>query len=173
MIEDVVKMHFEIVALAFACNAQRVASLQWGDGTDATLYNDIGGPGWPFHQLSHRINSDGAVGNNKDAEAAHAKVDIIRMKTLAAGLQHFKDRGLFDHSFVYCSNHVSDGPSHSFNNLPVIIAGNAGGKLKQGQYIDGANADNSKVLSTLIGTTGASASGFGASKGETLDAMLA
>jgi Protein of unknown function (DUF1552) len=173
MIEDIVKLHFQVVALAFACNANRVAALQWGDGTDGTLYEGISGPGWPFHQLSHRINSDGAVGNNKDAETAHAEVDRIRMTTLAAGLQHFEERGLLENSFVYWTTHVSDGPSHSFNNLPVIIAGSAGGKLKQGEYIEGGGADNSKVLSTLIETTGASAAGFGDSGGETLSEMLA
>jgi Protein of unknown function (DUF1552) len=172
MIEDVVRLHMQVVALAFACNATRAAALQWGDGTDGTLYSDIGGPGWPFHQLSHRIADDAKTGNNSDAEAAHAKVDAIRMNTFAAGLKHFQDRGLLENSFVYWTNHVSDGPSHSFSNLPIIIAGSAGGKLKQGQYIDGGG-DNSRVLATLIEATGASPSGFGAGGGATLDAMKA
>ena len=33
------KLHLELVALAFACNFNRVATLQHGDGTDATKYN--------------------------------------------------------------------------------------------------------------------------------------
>ena len=54
------------------------------------------------------------------------------MKTLLHGLDQFTARGLFDKSFVMWTNHVADGPSHSFRNVPHIIAGNGGGYLKQG-----------------------------------------
>ena len=35
-----------------------------------------------------------------------------------------------------------EGPSHSFKNLPIIIAGSAGGYLKQGQYVDAGRSTN-------------------------------
>ena len=41
MIEDIVRLHMSLVALAFACNYNRTATLQWGDGTDGT---DLSGP---------------------------------------------------------------------------------------------------------------------------------
>jgi len=58
MIEDVVKLHLELVALAFACNYNRVGTLQWGDGTDGTKYSvpSNASLGWPFHHLSHRVD---------------------------------------------------------------------------------------------------------------------
>ncbi len=40
--------------------------------------------------------------------------------------------------------------AHSFRNVPHIIAGNAGGYLKQGQFIGAGNATNNKLLNTLI-----------------------
>jgi hypothetical protein len=152
MIEDVAKLHMELVALAFACNFNRVATLQHGDGTDQTKYAVPANAGlnWPFHHLSHRVQSDSNVGNNPTAEQAHAEIDVLRMQTLLHGLDQFKARGLFDKSFVMWTNHVSDGPSHSFKNVPTIIAGNAGGYLKQGQYLDAGNATNNKLLNTLI-----------------------
>src|SRR5262249_35853369 len=39
MIETVSLLHMQLVALAFACNYNRVATLQWGDGTDTTKYS--------------------------------------------------------------------------------------------------------------------------------------
>lgn len=152
MIEDVAKLHLELVALAFACNYNRVATLQHGDGTDATKYNvpSNAGLGWPFHHLSHRVQSDSQTGTNPTAEQAHAEIDVLRMKTLLHGLDQFKARGLFDKSFIMWTNHVADGPSHSFHNVPHIIAGNAGGYLKQGQFIDAGNATNNKLFNTLI-----------------------
>lgn len=152
MIEDVAKLHLELVAMAFACNFNRVATLQHGDGTDATKYNVPSNAvlRWPFHHLSHRVQSDSQTGSNPTAEQAHAEIDVLRMKTLLHGLDAFKARGLFDKSFLMWTNHVADGPSHSFRNVPHIIAGNAGGYLKQGQFIDAASATNNKLFNTLI-----------------------
>jgi hypothetical protein len=153
MIENVVKLHMEAVALAFACNYNRVATLQWGDGTDGTKYTvpSNAGLGWTFHQLSHRVQSDAAVGNNATAEAAHAEVDKIRMQTLLHGLNQFKARGLQDKAMVVWLTHISDGPSHSARNVPHIIWGNGGGYLKQGQFVDvGSNITNNKLFNTLI-----------------------
>lgn len=152
MIEDVAKLHLELVAMAFACNFNRVATLQHGDGTDATKYNvpSNAGLGWPFHHLSHRVPSDGDTGVNPTAEQAHAEIDVLRMQTLLHGLNQFKARGLFDKSFIMWTNHVADGPSHSFKNVPHIIAGNAGGALRQGQFIDAGNVTNNRLFNTLI-----------------------
>ena len=152
MIEDVAKLHLELVALAFACNFNRVATLQHGDGTDATKYAvpSNSSLGWPFHHLSHRVQSDSQTGKNPTAEQAHAEIDVLRMKTLLHGLDAFKARGLFDKSFVMWTNHVADGPSHSFRNVPHIIAGNAGGYLKQGEFIDAGNVTNNRLFNTLI-----------------------
>jgi uncharacterized protein DUF1552 len=152
MIEDVAKLHLELVALAFACNFNRVATLQHGDGTDATKYAVPSNEGlnWPFHHISHRVPSDSAVGSNQTAEDAHAEIDVVRMQTLLHGLNHFKDRDLFDKSVIMWTNHIADGPSHSFQNVPTIIAGNAGGYLKQGAYVDAGNVTNNRLFNTLI-----------------------
>jgi hypothetical protein len=152
MIEDVAKLHMELVALAFACNFNRVATLQHGDGTDATKYNvpSNASLGWGFHFISHRMQSDSQSGNNPTAEQAHAEIDAVRMATLAHGIEQFKSRGLLDKSFIMWTNHVADGPSHSFRNVPTIIAGNGGGYLKQGAYVDAGNVTNNRLLNTLM-----------------------
>jgi hypothetical protein len=153
MIEDVVKLHGELVALAFACNYNRVATLQWGDGTDGTKYNvpTAVSLGWPFHQISHRVMSDATSGNNPTAEQAHAEIDALRMKSLAYVLDQFKARGLQDKSVVVWTNHVADGPSHSEKNVPHIVWGDGGGYLKPGQYVDaGSNFTNNRFWNTVI-----------------------
>jgi hypothetical protein len=153
MIEDVAKLHMELVALTFACNFNRVVTMQWGDGTDATKYNvptnaTLGN--WPFHHISHRVQSDGDVGSNATAEQAHVEIDRLRMGTLKYGLDQFASRGLLDKSIVLWTNHVAEGPSHSFRNVPYIIAGSGGGYLKQGQLVDAGNVTNNKLFNTLI-----------------------
>lgn len=153
MIETVTLMHMQLVALAFACNYNRVAALQWGDGTDGTHYQtpiakSIGS--WTFHQISHRIMSDGATGNDPTAKDAHNEIDILRMQTFAKGLDAFNARGLANSAQVMLTFHISDGPSHSGLNVPHIIWGNGGGFLKTGQFIDAGKVTNNKLMNTLI-----------------------
>jgi hypothetical protein len=152
MIEDVALLHMQLVALAFACNYNRVATLQWGDGTDSTKYSvpSNASLGWTFHQISHRIQSDSATGNNPTAEQAHHEIDILRMQTLAKGLDAFNSRNLASSAMVLFTTHIADGPSHSAKNVPHIIWGNGGGFLKTGQYIDAGNVTNNKLYNTLI-----------------------
>jgi hypothetical protein len=142
MQEDISLLHMKLVAFAFACNLNRTASMQIGDGTDATVYDvPSNSRKWGFHFVSHRTQSDGSTGNDQTAAAAHAEIDALRMGTLKKGLDVFASYSsatgtLLDNAFVLWTNHISDGPSHSFSNLPVVIAGSGGGLLKQGEYID-------------------------------------
>jgi hypothetical protein len=179
MIEKVVELHMSLVALAFACNYRRTATLQWGDGTDGTIYpvpaNEKLGK-WRFNHISHRAQSDAAVGTNPVAEQAHVEIDVVRMKTFARGLDHFAARELGDRSLVLWTNHYAEGPSHDFRNVPHIIWGSGGGYLKQGEIIDAGSVSNGKLLATLISAaiqdTGSVVDDFGSSTGQ-LDVIRA
>ena len=173
MIEDVVSLHSELVAFAFACNLNRTATLQWGDGTDGTIYDvPSNSRQWQFHHVSHRVQSDSASGNDPTAEAAHHEIDMVRMETYKHTIESFAVHGLLDRSIVLWTVHVSEGPSHSFRNLPYVIAGNGGGYLKQGQYIDGGGASNGQLLNTIINAAGVQSGSFGSASGE-LSAIMA
>ena len=85
--EDVCKLHIELVALAFACNVTRVATLQAGDGTDATQYTINGEKYERFHHISHRINSDGSSGSAiTGAVDKHHNIDRLRLETFKYGI---------------------------------------------------------------------------------------
>jgi hypothetical protein len=153
MVETVTALHMQLVALAFACNYNRVATLQWGDGTDGNKYNtpsSVAVGSWTFHQISHRVMSDGATGTNPTAEQAHHETDGVRMTTLAKGLDAFAARGLQNSAQVMFATHIADGPSHSGINVPHIIWGNAGGFLKTGQFLDPGKITSNKLQNTLI-----------------------
>jgi hypothetical protein len=150
--EDYVKLHLQIMAVAFGCNYSRVGTLQWGDGTDGTKYDvpSNSGLGWTFHQLSHRIQSDSESGNNPTAEAAHHEIDKLRMQSLLVGLDAFKAHGLENNTQLVWTNTIADGPSHSTRGVPMIVWGNGGGYLKQGAFVDAAGAANATILNTLM-----------------------
>ena len=54
-------------------------------------------------------------------------------------------------------NDLSTGPPHSGTNIPYVCAGNAGGFLKTGQYVDAAdvNANRYVTHNKFLNTIGA------------------
>jgi len=185
-IEQVAKLQIDLATLAFACNNSRVATLQLGDGTDHTRYTIDGQKVERFHWISHRQTSDGGDGQPiAQALDWHIAIDRIRMETFKYLLDRWSSTSigsgtLLDNAFALWTSHVAVGPSHSFSNLPVIVAGKAGGFLKTGQYIDAGNVTNNRLLNTLITANGVRDNGapvttFGDTslQGGMLDAMLA
>jgi hypothetical protein len=176
--EELVELHMSLVALAFACNYRRSATIQWGDGIDGTIYDVPSNEelGWKFSYISHRAQSDGTVGDNPLAAQAHAEIDVVRMRAFAAGLEHFSARDLADHSFVLWTNSQADGPGHRMKNVPHIIWGSGGGALLQGQYADTGGIVNDRLLKTLVNVairdTGEKVDEFGGDTGGELAALL-
>jgi hypothetical protein len=176
--EQIVELHLSLVALAFACNHGRAASLQWGDPYDSTIYDVPSNERrWKLAHISHRAQSDSSVGDDALAAQAHAEIDVVRMRTLAAGLEHFKARGLEQRCFVMWTNQFADGPFHSFHDVPHIIWGSAGGYLKQGAYLDAGGVTNNQLLNTLITAairdTGEIVTDFGQGSPKLLDDIVA
>jgi hypothetical protein len=176
--EEMVQLHLSLVALAFACNYRRVASLQWGDAYDGTVYDVASNErGWPLVYISHRNKSDVSSGTDELAGQAHAEIDHVRMGTLAKGLDHFQSRGLADKCMVLWTNGLADGPSHSTTNVPHIVWGNPRGYLKQAAYVDAGGVNNNRLLNTLISAaisdTGRTVENFGEGQPGQLQVLLA
>ncbi len=155
-IEIVAELQMQLAAFAFACNLNHVGTLQIGDGEDGSVYDvPSNARGWRFHHVSHRVQSDGSVGNDALAEQAHAEIDRVRLETFRRGLAKFDEHGLLDRSIIMWANHMADGPSGSLNNLPIIVAGNAGGTFRTGYHrspdSSGFNSGipNSRLLTTI------------------------
>jgi hypothetical protein len=177
--EEIARLHMSLVALAFACDHRRTATLQWGDGYDHTVYDvPSNGRGWPLSYVCHRTESDGAVGNPPDqlAAQAHAEIDVVRLQSFAAGLEHFRARELQDRCFVMWTNHFRDGPGHAFKNVPHILWGSGGGYLRRGEYLDVGSVTNDRLLNTLISAatqhTGTTTEDFGDGPGGLLGALV-
>lgn len=176
--EETLRLHMSLVALAFACNYRRTATIQWGNGTDHTIYDvPSNADRNRFNWICHRVQSDSFSGPViPNAEAAHAEIDAVRMRSFAAGLDHFKARGLENECFVMWTNHFRDGPAHSFRSIPHIVWGNARGYLRQGGFIDVGSVTNNRLHNALISAaiqdTGSTVDDFGEGPGGQLEAIL-
>jgi hypothetical protein len=130
--EEHVNLMFELQALAFQGDLTRVTSFMMGRELSGLSYPQIGIADG-HHPISH---------NNYDAKQMEkkAKVDTYNVSLFAKFLQRLKDTpdgdsNLLESSlFVYGSG-MSDGNVHNHLNLPILLAGNAGGQLRGGRHI--------------------------------------
>ncbi|MDQ3032992.1 MAG: DUF1552 domain-containing protein [Myxococcota bacterium] len=158
---EVVRRHMELIAFAFSCDLNRVATLQVGDGNDGTQY-DIGGTRLPrFHWISHRIYSDGGEGEPiPDAVTLHHQIDRLQLQMF----RHLLDQldsypsayggTLLDDSVAVWLNDLGNGPPHGGSNVPWLLAGSAGGFLRTGQFVDAGGVTINRVLNTIMSAVG-------------------
>lgn len=153
-IETVARMQMDLIALAMACGTTRAATLQIGDGNDSTQYTIDGVKQKSFHRISHRIDSDGDMGDPIiGAVDLHHKIDRIHARLfrylcdkLAA--YDLGSGSLLDFGVAVWLNDLSN-KYHSYNDVPYVLVGSAGGYLKTGQYLDVNGVTNNKLLSTI------------------------
>jgi hypothetical protein len=153
-IETVARMQMDIIALAMACGTTRAATLQIGDGNDSTQYTIDGVKQKSFHRISHRIDSDGDMGDPIiGAVDLHHKIDRIHgqlFKYLCDKLAAY-DLGsgsLLDFGVAVWLNDLAN-KYHSYQDVPYVLIGSAGGYLKTGQFLDVGGVNNNKLLSTI------------------------
>ncbi|MFN7135214.1 MAG: DUF1552 domain-containing protein, partial [Myxococcales bacterium] len=156
----VARMHMDLIAFAFSTGHTHAATLQVGSGNDGTRYTIDGVKQPSFHQISHRIYSDGSEGDPiPGAVEKHHQIDRLHarlFKYLLDKLSTYTTPAgplLDDCAAVWC-NDLSNGPPHGTSNIPWVVAGSCGGFLKTGQYIDAGNVTHNRFLNTLITATG-------------------
>ena len=154
-------MMMDLVALTFACDANRTATLQIGTGNDQTRYYVNGVLQNTYHRISHRIDGDGSEGAPiPNADLLHHEID----KIFAGMFVHLLERldmfpgpsggTLLDDAVALWTNDLGAGVSHTYENIPQVLAGRGGGFLRTGQFIDAGGVTHNKLLNTVINAVG-------------------
>jgi hypothetical protein len=149
-------MMMNLIALNMICDANRVfvllypgyVTFNW-DGIKDTM---------DHHSLSHRTGSINVVGSCLSGVLDEInQIDqwyagkFAKLVGLLDGIQEGSGT-LLDNTATMWLPELSDGAAHNLNNLPILIAGSAGGYLKQGAAVNvestttligGGNSDNS------------------------------
>jgi hypothetical protein len=161
----------DMLVLAFQTDSTRIATLMFAhDGSDRT-FPEIG-VGDSHHSISH---------HQDDAEKLEkiARIDRFYAEQFAYLLRRLHEargadgRSLLDHSMIVYASGLSDGNRHRHDDLPVILAGGAGGRLATGRHLQlPGEQPMSNLFLTMLDLMAAPADRFGDSTGR-LDAVLA
>lgn len=129
---DHLKMMFDLKVLAFQSDMTRVTTLMVGPEQGNWTYEAIGIPE-VHHSLSHHQG-------NPEKNAKVARIDHYHAELLTYYLDKLRstediDGSLLDNIVILYGSGISDGNDHLVQNLPVVLLGGAGGKLKGGRHL--------------------------------------
>jgi hypothetical protein len=122
----------DLVVLAFQCDIVRVGTYMFEHSfSDERNFNFIG-VSEGHHTLTHDQSADAGVQEQKINAFYIARFEYLlkKMKAATEG-----DSNVLNNSIVYFMSEFGDAHSHNMRNLPMVVAGKAGGKFKTGQHI--------------------------------------
>lgn len=168
---DHIRLMADMMVLAFQTDATRIATFMLAHDGSNRSFPEIG-VGDGHHNLSHH------QGKEENLEKI-ARIDRFYGEQFAYVLSRMRDireengRSLLDNSMVLYTSGLSDGNRHNHNDLPVIMAGSAGGRLTTGRnLVLGEDRPMSNLYLSMLDLMGAPQDHFGDSTGR-LDAVLA
>jgi hypothetical protein len=136
-------LHVDIILNAMRCGLSPVATLQISDIIMPWLPNpfdtDLG------HSLHHAARDVGPNGTYYAQRDDWRKTILAnrqwRMGLMAKLIQGLKDSPegngtMLDNSIILFTSEFSTGADHSVRDLPLLLAGRAGGNWKTGKYVD-------------------------------------
>jgi hypothetical protein len=150
---DYVKLMFDLKTIAFQADLTRVSTMMLGREGSVRVYPEIGVPD-PHHPLTHHRG-------HPDFIEKVTKINSFHVELFAYWLESLKRAKLLDDTLILYGGAISDGNSHSYVNLPLFVAGHAGG-LRGGRIV--AAPDKTPVANLfveMLNRTGLATEAFG------------
>ena len=160
------KLMMDLLVLAFQTDSTRIASFMFANCVSGRNFSFLPGVSGGHHDMSHHENKPEKIKQYRRITRWHAEqlaYLLERMQAVPEG-----NGTLLDNSMVLFGSSMSDGNRHDPNNLPIIVAGKAGGAFKTGHHFASNDiARRSRGLpvcnlyTTMLQTMGAEVDTFG------------
>ena len=154
-----IKSMLDLITLAFWTDSTRVVSCMLAN-TNSRAHYDFMGVNAEFHYVSHHVRNRNVLPAYDKINIWHAgqlRYLIDRMKALKDG-----EGTLFDHSLVLWGSGIKHGDYHSLTDLPLVLTGGGGGKIKLGRHDRYPQArPYANLLLTIMHIMGAEAPSIG------------
>lgn len=126
------KLMYDLQVVAFQTDQTRITSFMVGREGSNRTYREIGVPG-AHHGLTHHRGDEEKIRQISNINRYHMELFAYflgRLDSIPEG-----DGTLLDHSIVVYGSGLADGNKHTHHDLPVLVAGRAGGKLHPGRHL--------------------------------------
>jgi hypothetical protein len=130
--EEHARLMFDLLLLAFQTDLTRISTFMLGREVSGRAYPEIGVPD-SHHPTSHHQNDPEKLAKLQKINAFHLKqfaYFVEKMRTTPDG-----DGSLLDHSALLYGSGISDSNIHMHDNLPLVLVGGAGGRIRGGRHV--------------------------------------
>mgnify|MGYP001056461605 CR=1 FL=1 len=165
--EDHVKLMFDLLALAYQADLTRVFTFMLGRELGGRTYPHLGVPD-PHHGLSHHRNDPEKLDKL-------ARINTYHMGLFAHFLENLQstsdgDGSLLDHSMVMYGGGLGDSNDHAHFDLPELVVGGGGGRLRGGRHLRyPKDTPVNNLLVSMLDKAGLPAERFGDATGQIRD----
>lgn len=153
-----VKLMFDLQVIAFQADLTRVSTMMFGREGSVRTYPEIGVPD-PHHPLTHHRGHPDFIEKVTKINCYHVELFayfVEKLKATADG-----DGTLLDHSAILYGSALSDGNSHSNFDLPLVLAGHAGG-IRGGRHVAAApRTPVANLFVNMLNSAGVATETFG------------
>ena len=167
----VLRAQIDLTVLAMSCGLSRVGVLQCSHHTsdllmsqfpDTPLYD----PGFDMrsHQASHYGPSHNPASNEFSAYLAQRQYWVEQYAYLLQRLSETPDPvggTMLENSTVLLCTEVCDGNTHLHDDMPFVLAGQAGGCIETGRVFDAGGQRHAGLLASIAHAMGEPVGGFG------------
>jgi hypothetical protein len=149
----------KLLAMGLACNQTKVFNFVHTAGSSETY---IAGQSKIYHQITHDEPTDAKLGYQPET----SKLASLVMQGLGDFLNEMNaikegNGTLLDNMLVLAFSDTGYAKIHSIENIPMFLAGGAGGKHKAGQHIHSTGDAVTRVSLTAMQLAGAPVGEFG------------
>jgi len=130
--EDHAKLMFDLQVLAYQTDLTRVITFMLGRELSGRTFPEIGVVE-SHHATSHHQNDPVKIGNLLKIKVLHSTLFGYYLDTLAATPDG--DGSLLDHMLIVYGSGMGDSNAHAPNDLAVLLAGGAAGKIRSGRHV--------------------------------------
>lgn len=130
--EDHAKLMMDLQVLAFQADLTRVITFMIGREGNNRSYRNIGISDG-HHDCTHHQNDPEKIEKTTKIDTYHVQL----FSYLLGKMQSTRDGEgtLLDHSMLLYGSSICDGNAHTHHDLPLVMAGGAGGQIKGGRHI--------------------------------------
>jgi hypothetical protein len=161
---------YDLQVLAFQADMTRVASMIVARELSGLSYPNIGVSN-AHHNVSHHRDDPDLIDEKTRIDTYHVQLFAEFVEKLAATPDG--DGSLLDHSLILYGSGMGDGNLHRHDDLPLLLLGRLGGRIKTGQHIVyPKHTPMTNLLLTLLDSVGAPADSLGDSTGRITPDLL-
>ena len=166
-----VRLMLDMIALAFESDVTRVATFMFGNSVSSVNFSFLDGVSESHHETSHHQNKQEKLDQYEKISTWHVAQFAYLLEKLKAIPEG--ESNVLDNSAILFGSALRDGNKHSPHDLPLLLAGRAGGRLAPGQHVQTAkDSPMSNLLLTMLQAAGVDQSNFADSSG-VIDRLLA